>query len=114
MQVRVCGPRGSLPSPGRDMVRYGGNTSCVEVRCGQQRIILDAGTGIRKLGDSLIAEGPVDSFTVTRAGAAWSTTRSSPTLAEGVYTATATQTDAAGKADGRLHPAAAPYRHAHR
>jgi phosphoribosyl 1,2-cyclic phosphodiesterase len=50
MQVRVCGPRGSLPSPGRDMVRYGGNTSCVQVRLSDgSHIVLDAGTGIRNV-----------------------------------------------------------------
>ncbi|WP_437967542.1 MBL fold metallo-hydrolase [Sorangium sp. So ce260] len=38
----------------------GGNTSCVEVRCGSTRIILDAGTGVRKLGDALLREGPVE------------------------------------------------------
>jgi len=37
-------------------VRYGGNTTCVEVRCGADIIILDAGTGLRKLGQSLLAE----------------------------------------------------------
>jgi phosphoribosyl 1,2-cyclic phosphodiesterase len=50
MQVRVCGPRGSLPSPGRDMVRYGGNTSCVQVRLSDgSHVVLDAGTGIRNV-----------------------------------------------------------------
>jgi phosphoribosyl 1,2-cyclic phosphodiesterase len=38
----------------------GGNTSCVEVRCGGTRIILDAGTGIRRLGDALLGQGPLD------------------------------------------------------
>jgi len=37
-------------------VRYGGNTTCVEVRCGREVIILDAGTGLRKLGQSLLGE----------------------------------------------------------
>jgi len=37
-------------------VRYGGNTSCVEIRSGNDRLILDAGTGLRKLGQSLLAE----------------------------------------------------------
>jgi len=44
-------------------VRYGGNTTCVEIRCGRDIIILDAGTGLRKLGQSLLAEfkrGPLN------------------------------------------------------
>jgi len=41
-------------------VRYGGNTSCLEVRCGDRIIILDAGSGIRYLGNELITKGPLD------------------------------------------------------
>jgi phosphoribosyl 1,2-cyclic phosphodiesterase len=48
--------RGSIPTPGPGTVRYGGNTSCVEVRCGDEIIILDAGTGLRPLGLALLAE----------------------------------------------------------
>ena len=48
--------RGSIPTPGRDTVRYGGNTTCVEVRIGDDIIILDAGTGLRALGQSLLKE----------------------------------------------------------
>jgi phosphoribosyl 1,2-cyclic phosphodiesterase len=52
--ARVWGCRGSLPAPGEDTVRYGGNTTCVEVRSGNEvALILDAGSGIRKLGDQL-------------------------------------------------------------
>lgn len=51
MKVTLWGTRGSLPSAGPDTVRYGGNTSCVEVRCESRTcLILDAGTGIRRLG----------------------------------------------------------------
>jgi phosphoribosyl 1,2-cyclic phosphodiesterase len=57
MKVRFWGVRGSIPVPGRATNRYGGNTSCVEVRPkGDQPIIIDAGTGIRRLGKSLIEE----------------------------------------------------------
>ncbi|HTS83289.1 MAG TPA: MBL fold metallo-hydrolase [Myxococcaceae bacterium] len=45
--------RGSLPAPGSATKRYGGNTPCVEVRAGDRRIILDAGSGIRALGERL-------------------------------------------------------------
>jgi phosphoribosyl 1,2-cyclic phosphodiesterase len=55
MKVRFWGVRGSYPVPGVDTNRYGGNTSCVEVRvAGGPRIIIDAGTGIRKLGKELM------------------------------------------------------------
>jgi phosphoribosyl 1,2-cyclic phosphodiesterase len=52
-QVQFWGVRGSIACPGKDTVRYGGNTSCVEMRVGGQRLIFDAGTGIRLLGDDL-------------------------------------------------------------
>lgn len=48
--------RGSIPTPGPATVRYGGNTSCVEVRSGDDIIILDAGSGLRALGRALLAE----------------------------------------------------------
>ncbi|MGH7941957.1 MAG: MBL fold metallo-hydrolase, partial [Limisphaerales bacterium] len=48
--LRFWGARGSIPTPGPGTVRYGGNTSCVEVRSGGEIIILDAGTGLRGLG----------------------------------------------------------------
>ena len=51
MLVTFYGVRGSIASPGPSTIKYGGNTSCVHVRmrCGEN-LILDAGTGIRKLG----------------------------------------------------------------
>jgi len=49
MKVRFWGVRGSLPTPGRSTVRYGGNTSCVEVRLNSRRLILDAGSGLSGL-----------------------------------------------------------------
>jgi phosphoribosyl 1,2-cyclic phosphodiesterase len=51
VKVTLWGTRGSIPCPGPDTIRYGGNTPCVEVR-GRERdlLILDAGTGIRRLG----------------------------------------------------------------
>ena len=54
MRVTLWGTRGSLPSAGPDTVRYGGNTSCVEVRGADGTcLILDAGTGIRRLGAAI-------------------------------------------------------------
>jgi phosphoribosyl 1,2-cyclic phosphodiesterase len=58
MRLRVWGCRGSVAAPGPDTMRYGGNTSCVEVRGdGGEAIILDAGTGMRPLGVQMLQEG---------------------------------------------------------
>ncbi len=61
--VKIWGDRGSMPTPGPDTVEFGGNTSCIEVRCGKRLIIIDAGSGIRQLGDSLMRtdfpKGPI-------------------------------------------------------
>jgi len=58
-RIRFWGVRGSIPVPGKSTVRYGGNTSCVEVRADGEIIILDAGSGIRLLGLALDKEfGP--------------------------------------------------------
>jgi phosphoribosyl 1,2-cyclic phosphodiesterase len=55
LTLTFWGTRGSIPSPGPSTVRYGGNTPCVEVRTDEGwLIILDAGTGIRELGRSLL------------------------------------------------------------
>ena len=58
--VRFWGVRGSIACPGETHRRYGGNTSCLEVRCGSRLLILDAGTGLRPLGDAINGEQPVD------------------------------------------------------
>lgn len=51
LRVRYGGARGSIPAPGAEMRKYGGNTSCVELTLSDGReLILDAGTGIRELG----------------------------------------------------------------
>jgi ribonuclease BN (tRNA processing enzyme) len=57
MKVKIWGCRGSLPAPGPENVQFGGNTSCVEVQNGDARLILDAGSGIRRLDHSIIPEG---------------------------------------------------------
>lgn len=60
MKVRFWGVRGSIASPGPHTVRYGGNTTCIEVRTDtNELIILDAGTGIFPLSQTLLAELPV-------------------------------------------------------
>jgi phosphoribosyl 1,2-cyclic phosphodiesterase len=60
MEITFYGVRGSIASPGPETAGVGGNTSCVEVMCGSERIILDAGTGLRKLGDRMMAEGATE------------------------------------------------------
>ena len=52
--VRFWGVRGTVPCPGPGTLRYGGNTSCLEVRCGGDLLIFDAGTGVRLLGNELV------------------------------------------------------------
>ena len=58
--VKFWGVRGSIACPGPSTVRYGGNTSCLEMRCGEKRLIFDAGTGLRVLDDALRLEVPVE------------------------------------------------------
>ena len=56
MRVKFWGVRGSTPTPQAENLRYGGNTSCVEVRLGDQIYIFDCGTGFRRLGHELKRE----------------------------------------------------------
>ncbi len=63
--LKFWGVRGSIPSPGPGTVRYGGNTSCLEVRAGGEIIILDAGTGLRPLGIALMNEFQERPFNLT-------------------------------------------------
>src|SRR6266699_5057763 len=61
MTVQFWGVRGSLACPEPEVARYGGNTSCVEVLCGDRLLIFDAGTGLRSLGNTLTRSGrPID------------------------------------------------------
>ena len=64
-RVKLWGVRGSIPVPGPSTVRYGGNTSCVEVRADGEIIILDAGSGIRLLGLALDKEFGARSMKLT-------------------------------------------------
>ena len=56
LSIKFWGTRGSIPCPGPDTVKYGGNTTCFEILCGSKRIIIDAGTGIRSLGKQIMLE----------------------------------------------------------
>ena len=53
-KVKFRGVRGSYPCANKKFMKYGGNTSCVEVRAGKHLIILDAGTGLIDLGNELL------------------------------------------------------------
>ncbi|TNE59722.1 MAG: MBL fold metallo-hydrolase [Alphaproteobacteria bacterium] len=58
--VRFWGVRGSTPCAGPEVQKYGGNTSCLEITCGGKRLIFDAGTGIRYLGNEMVKEGALE------------------------------------------------------
>jgi phosphoribosyl 1,2-cyclic phosphodiesterase len=59
MRLKIWGARGSIPSPGPETTRYGGNTSCVQVTLSDgSMLVLDAGTGIRNLGLMLAGSQP--------------------------------------------------------
>lgn len=64
LSLTIWGDRGSMPTPGPDTVVFGGNTSCLEIRADSRLVIVDAGSGIRQLGDKLMREdlkkGPID------------------------------------------------------
>ncbi|HBU69456.1 MAG TPA: MBL fold metallo-hydrolase [Elusimicrobia bacterium] len=53
MNIKFWGTRGSIPVPDKRMIRFGGNTTCVEVEIGKKTLIIDAGTGIHRLGEHL-------------------------------------------------------------
>jgi phosphoribosyl 1,2-cyclic phosphodiesterase len=59
MKLKFWGVRGSIPVPGPKTLKYGGNTSCVELNCDKKTIILDCGTGIRALGLDIEERGLV-------------------------------------------------------
>ena len=56
MSVTFWGTRGSIACPGPQTVRYGGNTSCLEVMCGDRRLVFDGGTGLPNLGRKIMTE----------------------------------------------------------
>jgi len=58
--VRFWGVRGSIPVSGPEFSRYGGNTSCIEMRCGKDTLLFDAGSGLRPAGRALRASGVTD------------------------------------------------------
>lgn len=61
-EVQFWGVRGSIPAPGAETVRYGGNTSCLEMRVAGKQLIFDGGTGLRVLGKHLLKSMPVEAY----------------------------------------------------
>lgn len=53
MKIQLWGVRGSIPTPGPDTVRYGGNTPCVSIEIGEHLLVFDAGSGMRPLGNAI-------------------------------------------------------------
>ena len=58
--IRFWGTRGSIPVSGRSYARFGGDTTCFEIRAGGSRFIVDAGSGLRRLGQAMAAAGESD------------------------------------------------------
>lgn len=58
--VKFWGTRGSIPAPGKDTAGYGGNTTSLQVVCGDRQFAIDGGTGVRMYGDTLMRQLPVD------------------------------------------------------
>jgi len=57
MHIKCWGSRGSIPVSGPDYIKYGGDTTCIEIRtASNDLIIVDAGTGIRRLGNKLVED----------------------------------------------------------
>jgi phosphoribosyl 1,2-cyclic phosphodiesterase len=71
MKVTFWGVRGSIAAPGRATADFGGNTSCVELQVGAERLIFDCGTGIRELGRHLMASGEPINATVLLSHSHW-------------------------------------------
>jgi phosphoribosyl 1,2-cyclic phosphodiesterase len=59
IEVKFWGVRGSIACPGPATLRYGGNTPCLEVHCGNHTLIFDGGTGLRPFGNAILRSGAV-------------------------------------------------------
>ena len=72
MKITIWGCRGSITAPGRDTLRYGGESTCFEILTDDdETIIIDAGSGIRKLGNKLIKDGTRTNLTLLMTHAHW-------------------------------------------
>src|SRR5438067_351415 len=82
MEVTFWGTRGTVPVPGPDTVRYGGNTTCVSVRTIEgELLILDAGTGIRNLGKQIAAQDGAQTATLFLSHSHWDQIQGFPLFA---------------------------------
>ena len=70
LRVKIWGCRGSIATPARSHMKYGGNTTSLEVDAGDQKVLLDCGTGIRNLGRELI-QANVDRYTILLTHTHW-------------------------------------------
>ena len=71
MVIKFWGTRGSIPVPGADTIRYGGNTPCIEIKDNAEFIIIDAGTGIRNLGKEVLKRCTNDALTLLISHTHW-------------------------------------------
>ncbi|MGB3692022.1 MAG: MBL fold metallo-hydrolase [Spirulinaceae cyanobacterium] len=60
--VKFWGVRAKVATPGKNTIRYGGNTACITMQAGETFLIFDSGTGVRKLGNSLLSQMPVKAY----------------------------------------------------
>ncbi len=72
MRITIWGCRGSVPAPGPETLRYGGNTTCLEIRATDNALfIVDAGSGLRKLGKKLLDEAELKEFCLILTHSHW-------------------------------------------
>ena len=72
MKIKVWGCRGSIPAPGVSTIRYGGNGTCLEIRPhGTHIIIIDAGSGLRCLGNDLMREKEIEKISMLLTHSHW-------------------------------------------
>lgn len=72
MKIKIWGCRGSLATPGSATLRYGGNTTCLEIRDGGGRlVVVDAGSGARDLGKAILADPSVSEITLVLTHSHW-------------------------------------------
>ncbi len=64
IELKFWGVRGSTPTPNVDNLGFGGNTTCMEIQCNGQRIIVDAGTGIRELGRQIATDSDAQNIEI--------------------------------------------------
>lgn len=100
MQIRFWGVRGSIASPGPETAQVGGNTSTVEVMCGSERIVLDAGTGLRNLGNALVRTGEPQSLTLLLSHFHWDHIQGLPFFVPAYMPQTKLAIVGAGSGDG--------------